>query len=113
MRSYAEQAHNRGGSPVTSSWSLTTTTPARIDTTMGVVRDYDAAVTAALAAARAATDEARVSAGPWARYELRADGELVAIIQTGADDHGMPDHAEAGDLVRRIAAEPALSSLPW
>ena len=93
-------------------WSLTTTAPGRIDTTIGVADDHEAAVTAALAAAQAAIDDARVSAAPAARYELRAAAELVAIIQTGADEDGRPDHAETGELIRRIAAERALSAPP-
>ena len=97
---------------MTVSWSLTTTAPGRSDTTMGVAHDREAAVTAALAAVQAAVDDARVSAGPAARYELRAAGELIAIIQTGADERGRPDHGEAGNVVGRIAAERALSSLP-
>ena len=42
-------------------WSLTITAPDRIDTTMGIADDHDAAVTAVLAAAQAAIDDARVS----------------------------------------------------
>jgi hypothetical protein len=98
---------------VTLSWSLTTTAPGRIDTTIGVAVDAEAAVTAAMAAAQAAIDGARVSARPAARYELRAAAELVAIIQTGADEHGRPDHAEAGGLLGRIAAQQAVSAQPW
>jgi hypothetical protein len=112
MRVYAEQAHNPRRLIVTVSWSLTTTAPGRIDTTIGVAHHHEAAVAAALATAQAAIDDARVSAGPAARYELRASTELVAMIQTGADEHGRPDHGEAGELVGRIAAERALSSLP-
>jgi hypothetical protein len=97
---------------VTITWSLTTTAPGRIDTTIGVAHDAEAAVTAALAAAQAAIDDARLTASPAARYELRAATELVAIIQTGADEHRHPDHAEAADLLARIAAEQALSSTP-
>jgi hypothetical protein len=97
---------------VTVTWSLTTTAPGRIDTTIGVAHDAEAAVTAALAAAQAAIDDARLSASPAARYQLRAGADLVAVIQTGADEHGHPDHAEAGDLLARIAAERALSSTP-
>jgi hypothetical protein len=67
---------------VTAPWSLTITAPGRIDTTIGIVDDHDGAVSAVLAAAQAAVDDARVSAAPAARYELRAAAELVAIIAT-------------------------------
>jgi hypothetical protein len=102
---------------MTVTWSLTTTTitttaPGRIDTTIGAAGDAAAAVSAAMAAALAAIDDARLSASPSARYKLRAGAELVAIIQTGTDEHGHPDHAEAADLLARIAAERALSSTP-
>jgi CelD/BcsL family acetyltransferase involved in cellulose biosynthesis len=97
---------------VTVPWSLTTTAPGRIDTTMDIADDHDAAVTAVLAAAQAAIDDARVSATPAVRYELRAATELVAIIQTGADEDGSPDHAATSALVQRIEIERYLSALP-
>lgn len=89
-------------------WSLTTTAPGRIDITIGVADDHEAAVTAAQAAIR----DARVSAAPAARYELRAALDLVAIVQTGTDEAGCPDHAEAAELIRRIAIDRAVSALP-
>jgi len=92
------------------SWSLTITAPGRIDTTMGIA-DHDAAVTAVLAAAQAAIDDARVSAVPAVRYELRAAMELVAIIQTGADEDGSPDHATSA-LLQRIEIGRYLSASP-
>jgi len=97
---------------VTVPWSLTTTAPGRIDTTMDIADDHDAAVTAVLAAALAAIDDARVSATPAARYELRAATELVAIIQTGADEVGSPDHAATSALAQRIEIERYLSASP-
>jgi hypothetical protein len=96
---------------VTVSWSLTITAPGRIDTTMGIADDHDAAVTAVLAAAQAAIDDARVSAVPAVRYELRAAMELVAIIQTGADEDGSPDHATSA-LLQRIEIGRYLSASP-
>jgi hypothetical protein len=104
--------YNQGGSLVTVPWSLTTTAPGRIDITIGVADDHEAAVTAAQAAAQAAIRDARVSAAPAARYELRAALDLVAIIQTGTDEAGCPDHAEAAELIRRIAIDRAVSALP-
>ncbi len=52
-------------------WSLTTTAPDRIDTTIGIADDQTAAVTAVLAAPQDAIDAARLAAAPTARYELR------------------------------------------
>jgi hypothetical protein len=97
---------------VTVPWSLTTTTPVRIDTTMGMADDHDAAVTAVLAAAQDAIG-ARLSASPAARYELRAAGELVALIQTGADDGGRPDYASTRALIQRIEWQRYLSASPY
>jgi hypothetical protein len=93
-------------------WSLTTTAPGRIDTTIGVAVDHDAAVTAVLAAAQDAIDEARKASASAARYELRAVEELVAVIQTGADDDGRPDHASTSALIQRIEWERYLSVSP-
>jgi hypothetical protein len=94
------------------SWSLTITSPVRIDTTMGMGGDHDAAVTEVLAAAQAAIDDARVTAAPAARYELRAAGELVAIVQTGDDEDGSPDHVSTCALIQRIEVERYLSASP-
>lgn len=85
------------------SWSLTATGPNRIDTVMGRARDQEDAVTALLAATQDAITTDALSAAPAARYELRAAGELVALIQTGADEHGNPDYASAAALIQRIA----------
>lgn len=98
---------------MTVTWSLTATAPGRIDTTIGVAADHDAAVTAVLAAAQDAIDDARKASSPAARYELRATGELVAVIQTGADDDGRPDHASTGALIQRIEWERYLSASPY
>lgn len=92
------------------SWSITTTAPGRIESTIGMADDHESAVLAVLAAAQAAIEDARVLAAPAARYELRAAAELVAIIQTGANEDGCPDHAETGEMIRRIAAQRALSA---
>lgn len=94
------------------SWSLTTTAPCRIDTTMGIGEDHDAAVTAVLVAAQDAIAAGRLSQAPAARYELRAAAELVAIIQTGADEDGSPDHRGTSALVQRVERERYLSASP-
>lgn len=93
-------------------WSLTTTNHRTVDTTTAVAHDVESAVTATLAAAHDAIEAARASQAPTARYELRADSELVAIIQTGVDEHGRPDCTATVDLIRRIAAQQALSPVP-
>ena len=93
-------------------WSLTTTTPVRIDTTIGIADDHDAAVTAVLATAQDAIDDAELSAAPAARFELRAAGELVALIQTGADEDGRPDYASTRALIQRIEWQRYLSASP-
>jgi hypothetical protein len=93
-------------------WSLTTNAPVRIDTTMGIADDHGAAVTAVLAAAQDAIDDAELSAAPTARYELRAAGELVALIQTGADEDGRPDFASTRALIQRIEWQRYLSASP-
>lgn len=94
-------------------WSLTTTAAQCIDTTIGTADDHDAAVTAVLFAAQDAIATAELSAGPAARYELRAAGELVTLIQTGADEDGSPDYASTRGLIRRIEGQRYLSAAPY
>lgn len=94
-------------------WSLTTSTAARIDTTMGLADDHDAAVTAALLAAQDAIDGAERSQAPTARYEVRAAGKLVAVVQTGADQDGRPDYASTRELIQRIEWQRYLSASPY
>ncbi len=94
-------------------WSLTTTTPVRIDTTIGTADDHDAAVTAVLVAAQDAIATAERSAAPAARYELRAADELVALIGTGADEDGRPDYASTSGLIQRIEWQRYLSAAPY
>ena len=40
------------------------------------------------------------------RYQAAVDGELVAIIQTGTDEAGLPDHRGIADLLDRITDTP-------
>jgi hypothetical protein len=98
---------------MTVSWSLTITSPCRNATTMGSADDHEAAVTKVLAAAQEAIDDARVTAAPAARYELRAAGEPVAIVQTGADEDGNPDHVSTRELIQRIEWQRYLSAAPY
>ena len=93
-------------------WSLTTATHVRIDTTVGMADDPDAAMTAVLAAAQDAIASAGLSAAP-ARYELRAADQLVALIGTGVDEDGEPDYASTSGLFRRIECQRYLSAAPY
>lgn len=98
---------------MTVAWSLTTTTAGRVDTIIGTAEEHEAAVTAVLAAALDAMHPARTTQLPHTpRYGLRADGGLVALIQTGTDDAGCPDHAEAASLIARIEVARSLSASP-
>lgn len=79
-----------------------------------VAEHHDAAVTAVLVAALDATPEARARELPRSpRYELRAGGELVALIETGTDETGFPDHAEAAALIQRIELTGNFSGMPY
>lgn len=95
-------------------WSLTTTLTARVDTVIDTAEDREAAQTAALAEALDAIHAARISESPQApRYELRAAGDLVALIQTGTDESGRPDHAATAALIQRIETARGLSASPY
>lgn len=99
---------------MTAHWTLTTTTARRVDTMIGSAQDHEVAVTAVLAATLDAIDDARTgeSAG-LPRYELRVDAELMALIQTGTDDAGCPNHAEAATLIQRIETSRCLGISPY
>ncbi|OFJ54606.1 hypothetical protein [Mycolicibacterium grossiae] len=98
---------------MTVTWSLTTTITDRVDTIFDTAEDHDAAVTAVLAVALDAMHAAGVRQLPQTpRYELRADGGLVALIQTGTDDAGCPDHAEAASMIQRIEVARTFSASP-
>ncbi|BBZ31302.1 hypothetical protein MMAD_55970 (plasmid) [Mycolicibacterium madagascariense] len=98
---------------MTVAWSLTMTTAGRVDTIIDTAEEHDAAVTAVLAAALDAMHAAQTTQLPHSpRYELRADGGLVALIQTGTDDAGSPDHAEAAALIQRIEVARSVSASP-
>ena len=46
-----------------------------------------------------AADEGRGRAEERPRYTLHLGEELIAIIQTGDDEHGRPDHAATAELL--------------
>ena len=79
-------------------WTLTIAAE-HVRTVRGLADTRAAAVAAALDATRTAVQDARGSDTRAARYELRADDALVAIIQSGAD----PDDTE--DLVERLITQ--------
>ncbi len=89
-----------------STWTLNITGETR-RTIIGTTDNTDASRAAALRA----IGTANAAAGfHHHRYEAAADGELLAIIQTGIDDAGLPDHRGIVDLLDRIATaqnEPA------
>ena len=89
-----------------STWTLNITGESR-RTIIGTADD-DAA---SRAAALRAIGTANAAAGfQHHRYEAAVDGELLAIIQTGTDDAGLPDHRGVVDLLDRITTaqnEPA------
>lgn len=95
-------------------WSLTTTTVGRVDTIIDAAEGHEVAVTAVMAGALDAMHNARIGELPQLpRYELRADGDLVALIQTGTDETGQPDHAGTAALIQRIEAARSLSVSPY
>ncbi|MGP4057761.1 hypothetical protein ACTWP6_23545 [Mycobacterium sp. 4D054] len=99
---------------MTAHWTVTTTTARRVDATIGSAQDHDVAVTAVLAAALDGIEDARTGASSGLpRYELRVDTELVALIQTGTDDAGRPDHAECATLIQRIESSRCLGVSPY
>lgn len=99
---------------MTAHWTLTTTTARRVDTMIGPAQDHEVAVTAVLAATLDAIDDARtVGTSDLPRYELRANGELVALIQTGTENGGRPDHADTAELIQRIEASRTFGVSPY
>lgn len=80
-------------------WSLTIAAPTHVRTISGLADTRTSAAAAALDATRTAVQDARASDIRAARYELRAEDSLVAIIQSGAE----PDETE--DLVERLITQ--------
>lgn len=94
-------------------WSLSIATADRVATTIGTAVDEEAAVTAALFAARDAIDADALAADAAVRYEVRAAGELVALIETGADRNGQPDYVATRALIQRIEWQRYISAAPY
>ena len=59
--------------------------------------------TAAQDIIRAANSLTRRRGGPtFPRYEIQLGDDIVAIVQTGSDDIGLPDHQGAAQLIRQL-----------
>jgi hypothetical protein len=81
-----------------STWTLDITGESR-RTIIGTADNADASRAAALRA----IGTANAAAGfQHHRYEAAVDGELLAIIQTGIDEAGLPDHRGIVELLDRI-----------
>ena len=81
-----------------STWTLDITGESR-RTIIGTAENTDASRAAALRA----IGTANAAAGfQHHRYEAAVDGELLAIIQTGIDEAGLPDHRGIVELLDRI-----------
>lgn len=83
-------------------WTVTTSDHAHSRTIIGTSDNPDHARSTQLDVVRhqiaSATNEHALP-----RYTLQQDGELVAIIQTGRNPAGQPDHAGVQDILNRIA----------
>jgi hypothetical protein len=77
----------------TTTWALHHATPSAHHTEVGTANSAANARHALLDATRAAIAAAAADSCP--RYTLRINDELVAIIATGLDEDGQPDHTEA------------------
>jgi hypothetical protein len=81
-------------------WTLTTSSSGTHRTTIGPADNPDHARRLLITAARAAIAQATGDSRP--RYTLHIDGHIAAIIQTGDDDLGLPDHAGAAELLAQL-----------
>lgn len=81
-------------------WSLTIHSPAGPTTVVGQALDEAAALSLLLAAVRKAVHSADDRVLP--QYQLDLDGRLIALLSTGRDDHGQPDHTEVLELIERL-----------
>lgn len=81
-------------------WSLTIHSPAGPTTVVGQALDETAALPLLLAAVHKAVHSANDRVLP--QYQLHLDGRLIALISTGRDDHGQPDHSQVLELIDRL-----------
>lgn len=89
-------------------WSLTTLSDTGPATIAGQAPDKHAARHNVIAAAWAAADRADTQSRP--RYLLHVADQLVALIDTGTDVVGQPDHAEVKRLIELIPTTTAHTS---
>lgn len=89
-------------------WSLTTLSAGGPATIAGQALDEHAARRSVIAAAHTTVDRADAQSRP--RYLLHVAGQLVALIDTGNDIVGQPDHAEAKRLIELIPTTTAHTS---
>lgn len=89
-------------------WSLTTLSAGGPTTIAGQARDEHAARRNVAAAAHTTAGRADAHSRP--RYLLHVGGELIALIDTGNDIAGQPDHAEAKRLIELIPTSTAHTS---
>ena len=82
-------------------WTLTSHTPDKTQTIIGAAEDPEHAQRLLIAATQAAIERAAEHSRP--RYTLHIDGQLTAIVQTGDDDLGLPDHAGAAQLLEQLS----------
>ncbi|MGD9622383.1 MAG: hypothetical protein AB7G47_19945 [Mycolicibacterium sp.] len=80
-------------------WTMTTTNTLNPESLTGNSTGSDAAQIAALRAVSAANAAAGFEQP---RYTVTIDGIPTAIIGTGLDSDGLPDHRGIADLLRRI-----------
>lgn len=81
-------------------WSLTIHSPAGPTTIVGQALDEPSALSLLLAAVRKDVHSANDRVLP--QYQLHLEGRLIALISTGRDEHGQPDHTEVLELIDRL-----------
>lgn len=82
---------------MTTTWTVTRSDHRGERIIIGASTNPDHAHGQLLAAAAALIGRARADERP--RYTLHLGEELIAIIQTGDDEHGRPDHAATAELL--------------
>jgi hypothetical protein len=81
-------------------WTVTSGSRRYPSTIIGAGDTAEHAGRQLLAAAAALIGRADVDERP--HYTFHLGGQLVAIVQTGDDEFGLPDHAGAADLLGRM-----------
>ena len=81
-------------------WTVTSNSRCGHRTVIGAGDTAEQAREQIIAATHAMINQA--AGGARARYTLHLGGELAAIIQTGDDELGLPDHSGAAELLSRM-----------